>query len=162
MNDAVHVFQGDGYACAVMVLQHRNIDQDVRALGQDLRQPAAHAAIRDQFLFVIDPIGAEALKAVSAHRQMESSVFHFVAVAVPYHDIAGLDSGLLQPLANGFDELKVGGDSAPPQNIHLESHRFTRTDQFPPRLDRMVPVEKSLHGAIQQAQHPARTQPWIS
>ena len=105
MNDAIHVFQRDGHARAVVVLQHWNIDQHTCPLRQNLRQPAAHAAMRGQLLFVIHPIGSEALHAVSAYRDMESGVFHLLAVAVPHHNVAGPDSSLLQPLADGFDKL---------------------------------------------------------
>src|ERR1019366_2060452 len=112
--------------------------------------------MRDQLLFVINSIGAEALNTVSARRHMESNAFQFVAVAVPDHDIVRLDSGLLQPLTNGFDELKVAGESASSKCIHFQSHRLTRADQLLPRLDRIIAVEKSLHGTIQEAQHPAR------
>src|ERR1019366_8522497 len=87
---------------------------------------------------------------------MESNAFQFVAVAVPDHDIVRLDSGLLQPLTNGFDELKVAGQSASSKCIHFQSHRLTRADQLLPCLDRIIAVEKSLHGTIQEAQHPAR------
>src|SRR5208337_3134858 len=97
-----------------------DIDQHVAALRQNLRQPAANAAVRDQFLFVIDAIGTEALHPVSARRHMESNVFHFVTVAVPDHDIARLDAGLLQALANGFDELKVAGESAASKRIYFQ------------------------------------------
>src|ERR1022692_1587557 len=155
MNDAVHIFQGDGYAGAVMVFQHRDIDQYVAALRQNLRQPAANTAMRDQLWFVIDTIGAEALHTVPACRYMESSVFQFVAVAVPDHDVVRLDSGLLQPLANGFDE-RVAAESASSQCIHFQAHRFTRPDQLVPCFDGIIAVEKSLHGAIQEAQHSAR------
>ena len=104
MDDAIHVFQGDGYAGTVMVFQHRDINQDVAALRQNLGQSAANAAIRDQRWFVINSIGAEALHTVSARRYLESRVLHFVAITIPDHDIVRFDSGLLQALANGFDE----------------------------------------------------------
>ncbi len=87
---------------------------------------------------------------------MEPNAVHFVAVAVPDHDIARLDSGLLQALANGFDELKVAGQSASSKCIHFQSHCLTRADQLLPRLDRIIAVEKSLHGTIQEVPHPAR------
>jgi hypothetical protein len=51
--------------------------------------------MRNQLLLIIQAIGAEALNAVSAHRDAEAGAFHLVRLAVPDHDVAGLDSGLL-------------------------------------------------------------------
>ncbi len=137
-----------------MVLEDGNIDEDVGIAGENLRQAAAYSAVCSQVLFVIDAVGAEALHAISANREMESGAFHFVAVAVPDDDVSGLDSGLLQAFADGFDELEVGGDTAPSEGVHLESNTVTGAGQPPPRgkrsLGRVVVVKQRQHGAIEQ------------
>ena len=85
---------------------------------------------------------------------MKAGALKFAGVAVPDDDIGGLDSGLLQALADGRDELNVGGDPAPAKRIHLQAHSLARMNQPSPGINRgqrMLLAEESLHGAIQEA-----------
>jgi hypothetical protein len=59
-----------------------------------------------------------------------------------------------KPLADGLDELNICGDSAASQRIHLQADRLAGTNQFSPRINGMVAVKESLHGAIHERQHP--------
>jgi len=145
----------ENWGSAVVVFQHRNIDQDMTPLRQNLRKPAANTAGRHQFFFIADSIRTEALDAVFRGRNSEPGMSQLFGVAIPNNNVAGSDSGVLQPLADGFEKLQIAGQSSSPEGIHLESHLLPRTDQPFPRLDRVIEVEEGLHGAIQQAQDPA-------
>src|ERR1019366_8054134 len=86
----------------------------------------------------------------------KAGALQLLAVAVPDHDLAGLDSGLLQALADRRDELYVRGDSAASQRVHLEADRIARPDQFLPRAQRISAAAESLHRAIHERLHRMR------
>ena len=142
---------------AVMVFQHRHIDQDIAALGQNLRQPAAHAAIRNQILFVI-----RRDRCRSIERRFRPSTDR-----KPARSSSSLSRSQTTMSPALIPACCSRSQMASTSCRLLESPRPPSAFTFSPTMSpgrtsllhastRMVAVEERLHGAVQQGQHPAR------
>src|ERR1035437_4652325 len=112
----------------------------------------AHAAVDGEIGFVTGGIVAEAADAVLAGGHLESSALEVGVEAVPDDDVGARNSGLLEALADGFDEHGTGGIAAAGEALDFQADYFAGAGDALPGLDGGIGVIDGLDGAVEHAE----------
>jgi hypothetical protein len=99
---------------------------------------------------------AERAYAAGGGRDAESRAFEIVVEAIPDDDVPRGNAGLLEALADCFDQSDARGRAAARQAVHLQADNFVRPRNLFPGLDGGGTLVERLHGAIEQGEQALR------
>ncbi len=80
----------------------------------------------------------------------EAGAFQVGVQAVPDDDVLRRNSGLLQPLADGFHQHGAGGSAPAGEAVHLQADHFAGPHDLLPGVQRRIAAVERLDGAVEQ------------
>ena len=157
LNNAIHVFHGEGNAGHAVVFENGQADDHVALAGEDFGELHIDGGAEGHAIFFVSrDIGAEAADTAGVGIDREAASLKIAGVAIPDDDVARLDPGPLQALGNGECEHRVGRDAFAAEAICFEPDDFVRSalgKNVLPGVGRLIATGVGGDGAIEQIEH---------
>src|ERR1035437_6363127 len=123
LNRAIKILQYKRDARQIVILENGKVDHKVALACKDLSEIYANRAKCSGLLLKAKAIhiGGDAADAAAVIRNGVTGALQITVTALPHHNLARLDAGLLQPLADSQRQRQMGCDGLAAQAVNLEA-----------------------------------------